>query len=128
MLIHKAALIAGALVVAGAATMAQAHDQAGSGAESIVTDTYNNQRALQEQADTNAYQAQFRRHSPALVVGNVRITQREALDIARAQGISDVEGVQQRGGVWMVDGTNFFGSNLTVQVNSRGQVLGVQRS
>jgi hypothetical protein len=127
MLIHKAALIAGALVVSGAATMAQAHDQAGSGAASIVTDTYNNQRALQDQAANNAYLAQFRRQ-PAMAASNARITQRDALDIARAQGVSDVQGVRQQRGVWMVDGTDFFGSNLTVHVNTRGQVLDVQRS
>jgi hypothetical protein len=128
MLIHKAALIAGALVVSGVATMAQAHDQAGSGADSIVADTYRNQRALQDQAENNAYLAQFRRPAPGMTISNARITQRDALDIARAQGVVDVEGVQQRGGVWMVDGTNLFGSNLTVHVNSSGQVLDVQRS
>lgn len=128
MLIHKAALIAGALIVSsGAATIALAHDQAGSGADSIVADTYNNQRALQEQAGNNAYQAQFHRQ-PGMVVGNARITQRDALEIARAQGISDVEGVQQHRGVWTVDGTDFFGNNLMVHVNSRGQILDVQRS
>lgn len=128
MLIHKAVLIAGALVVSGAVTVAQAHDQAGSGARSIVADVYNNQRALQEQADNNAYQAQFRRPGPRGMISNARISQRDALDIARAQGVSEVEGVQQRRGVWTVDGADFFGRGLTVHLNSRGQVLEVQRS
>ncbi|RDJ24258.1 hypothetical protein DWF00_04035 [Bosea caraganae] len=126
MLIHKVALIAGALVISGAATMAQAHDQVGSSAESIVSDAYNNQRALQDRGQNDAYLAQFRGR-PAMVASSGLITQRDALDIARAQGISDVQGVQERGGVWMVDGTNFFGGNLTVHVNARGQVLDVQR-
>lgn len=128
MLIHKAALIAGALIVTGGATIAQAHDQAGSGAESIVADTYTNQRALQDQAGNNAYQAQFHRQAPGLMAGNARITQRDALEIARAQGISDVEGVQQSRGVWTVNGADFFGNNLMVHLNARGQVLDVQRS
>jgi predicted metal-dependent peptidase len=59
MLIHKVALIAGALVVS-AATMAQAHDQGDLGARSVVIDNYDNARALQDQASNRAYQAQFR--------------------------------------------------------------------
>lgn len=126
MLIHKVALFAGALVVL-AAPVAQAYDQTGSGADSIVSDTYNNQRALDEQAQNRAYQDQFRTERQPMV-RTVGVSRSDAVDIARAHGVSNVKAVGPlRDGDWMVRGSDARGATVAVRVDSRGDVLGMRR-
>lgn len=126
MLIHKVAFFAGALVVL-AAPVAQAYDQTGSGADSIVSDTYNNQRALAEQAQNRAYQDQFRMERQPMV-RTVGISRNDAVGIARAHGVSDVRAVRLlRDGDWMVRGNTARGATVAVRVDPRGDVLDMRR-
>lgn len=124
MLIYKTALIAGALAISSAGAMAQGTDL---GARAIVIDNYNNQRALQEQAEYRAYESRVRSQRPDAGLRSSRITQRDAVNIARAQGVDDIESVRRRQGTWMVDGTAPNGEEVIVRVNSRGEVLDVRR-
>jgi hypothetical protein len=124
MLIYKTALVAGALAISGAGAMAQGTDL---GARAIVIDNYNNQRALQEQAEYRASESRVRSQRPDAEFRSSRITQRDAVNIARTQGVDDIESVRRRQGMWMIDGTDPRGEEVIVRVNSRGEVLDVWR-
>jgi hypothetical protein len=124
MLMHKVALVAGAVAISSAGAMAQGTDL---GARAIVIDNYNNQRALQEQAEYRAYEARVRSQRPDAEFRSSSITQRDAVNIARAQGVDDIESVRRRQGMWMIDGTDPSGEEVIVRVNSRGEVLDVRR-
>jgi hypothetical protein len=128
MLIHKTALIAGALAISTVGAMAQGTDL---GARAVVVDSLNNQRALQEQAEYRAYRSQFESPRPSDALNPPRamitqVSQRDAITIARTQGMSDVDDIQPNPGGWMVDGTDAYGQNLIVQVGYRGEVLDVR--
>ncbi len=129
MLINKALITAGVLVLSGSAALAQGSDL---GARSVVVDTMNNQRALQEQAEYRAYRSQFETIRPGDALNPrgamvMRVSEREAISIARMQGLSDVDTVRSSGAGWLVDGTDAYGQNLIVRVGTTGEVLDIRR-
>lgn len=129
MLIRKTALIAGALAISTAGAGAQGTDL---GARAVVVDSFNNQRALQEQAEYRAYHSQFETARPSDVLnpGAIRVSavsERDAIEIARTQGVAAVDDIQAGSGGWTIDGSDAYGQNLMVQVGYRGEILGVRR-
>jgi hypothetical protein len=120
MLRHKVAIISGALIALGAGSMAHATEL---GARAVLSDQYQNQRALQEQDQYKAYHNRF--EHPRAMTRTSRIDGIDAADIAHAQGIDEVENVSQSRGAWTVDGTDRLGEEMLVRVNSHGQVLSV---
>lgn len=130
MLLHKAAIVAGALALTGGAAVAQGTDL---GARAIVMDNYRNERALQEQAEYRVYHEQFQGRpsrsamAPAFPL-SARIGRSEAIEIARAQGVDDVERVRRARGVWMIDGIDPYGELVGVRVSARGEVLDIRRN
>ena len=141
MIFRKAALVAGALVFAGSAAWAQGVDL---GARAVVTDTFNNERALQEQAEYRAERNAFETGragdarapgtelrpemtGPRTMATAQRVGQREATTIAREQGLERVQRVSQSGGVWNVTGIDAEGERTLVRVGRDGEVIDMRR-
>ncbi|CAN7628786.1 PepSY domain-containing protein [Bosea sp. LjRoot90] len=55
------------------------------------------------------------------------ISRREAVRIARRNGVVDVESVRRRRGVWIVSGTDDDDEDIRVVVNDEGDVVAVRR-
>lgn len=55
------------------------------------------------------------------------ISRREAVRIARRNGVVDVESVRRRRGVWIVSGTDDDDEDIRVVVNDEGDVIAVRR-
>jgi len=56
------------------------------------------------------------------------ISQREAIRIARRNGVSEVEGVRWSGNAWVIDGADRSGDDLRVEVNWRGEIVDIDRN
>lgn len=55
------------------------------------------------------------------------ISRREAVRIARRRGLTDVDDVRRRRGVWIVSGTDDDGDDIRVVINDEGYVVDVRR-
>ncbi|CAN7655657.1 PepSY domain-containing protein [Bosea sp. LjRoot237] len=55
------------------------------------------------------------------------ISRREAVRIARRNGVVDVDSVRRRRGVWIVSGTDDDDEDIRVVVNDEGDVVAVRR-
>ncbi len=55
------------------------------------------------------------------------ITRRDAVRIARRQGVVDVDSVRETRSGWTVDGSDRDGEDLTVRLSGTGEVLDVRR-
>ena len=56
------------------------------------------------------------------------VTQREALRIARRNGVSEVDGVRWNGNAWVIDGADRRGDEMRVEINWRGEIVDVDRN
>lgn len=55
------------------------------------------------------------------------ITRRDAVRIARRQGVVDVDSVRETRSGWTIDGSDRDGDDVTVRVSATGEVLDVRR-
>lgn len=55
------------------------------------------------------------------------IDRREAISIARSQGLTDVESARETRSGWTIDGRDRRGDDVLVRVSGRGDVLDVSR-
>ncbi|MFC5419830.1 MAG: hypothetical protein DI537_19045 [Stutzerimonas stutzeri] len=55
------------------------------------------------------------------------ISQREAIRIARRNGVADIDQARWSGNVWVIDGTDRRGDDLRVEINWRGEIVDVDR-
>lgn len=55
------------------------------------------------------------------------ISQREAIRIARRNGVTDIDQARWSGNVWVIDGTDRRGDDLRVEINWRGEIVDVDR-
>lgn len=55
------------------------------------------------------------------------ISQREAIRIARRNGVAEVDEVRWSGNAWVINGADRRGSDLRVEVNWRGEIVDVDR-
>jgi hypothetical protein len=107
MLTYKAALLAGALAVSSSA-MAQ-NLQIGP----------NGVRVDRDRAERN--------YRPDREMRGDMIDRREAITIARRQGVEQVDRVRESRGSWTIDGQDRRGDDIIVRVSLRGEVLDVRR-
>ena len=56
------------------------------------------------------------------------ISQRQAIRIARRNGVADIDQARWSGNVWVVDGTDRRGDDLRVEINWRGEIVDVDRN
>lgn len=56
------------------------------------------------------------------------VTQREAIRIARRNGVSEIDEVRWSGNAWVIDGADRRGDDLRVEVNRRGEIVDVDRN
>lgn len=56
------------------------------------------------------------------------ILQREAIRIARRNGIAEVEEIRRAGNAWVIDGADRRGDELRVEVNWRGEIVDIDRN
>lgn len=56
------------------------------------------------------------------------ISQREAIRIARRNGLSEIDQARWSGNVWVIDGSDRRGDELRVEINARGEIVDVDRS
>lgn len=104
--VFKAALIAGALTISGSA-MAQNFQI---GPDGIRVDRDRQERNFRGDRDMRG-----------------EISQREAVNIARRQGVAEVERVRTSRNSYTIDGTDRRGDDILVRVSFTGEVLDVRR-
>lgn len=56
------------------------------------------------------------------------ISQREAIRIARRNGVAEIDQARWSGNVWVIDGSDRRGDELRVEINWRGEIVDVDRS
>ncbi len=56
------------------------------------------------------------------------ISQREAIRIARRNGVSEIDKARWSGNVWVIDGSDRRGEELRVEINARGEIVDVDRN
>ncbi|RXT52423.1 hypothetical protein B6S44_16725 [Bosea sp. Tri-44] len=56
------------------------------------------------------------------------ISQREAIRIARRNGVAEIDQARWTGNVWVIDGSDRRGDELRVEINARGEIVDVDRS
>jgi hypothetical protein len=56
------------------------------------------------------------------------ISQREAIRIARRNGVADIDQARWSGNVWVIDGGDRRGDELRVEINWRGEIVDVDRN
>lgn len=56
------------------------------------------------------------------------ISQREAIRIARRNGVAEIDQARWSGNVWVIDGADRRGDELRVEINWRGEIVDVDRS
>jgi hypothetical protein len=55
------------------------------------------------------------------------ISQREAIRIARRNGVAEIDQARWSGNVWVIDGADRRGDDLRVEINWRGEIVDVDR-
>lgn len=112
MLNYKIALLAGALAISSNA-MAQ-NIEFGPNGVRIDRDRNRIERDVRQDRDLRDNRTDM-------------IDRREAISIARRQGVEDVERVRESRGAWRVDGQDRRGDDIFVRISSRGEVLEIRR-
>jgi hypothetical protein len=56
------------------------------------------------------------------------ISQREAIRIARRNGVADIDQVRWSGHIWVIDGADRRGEELRLEINWRGEIVDIDRN
>ena len=56
------------------------------------------------------------------------ISQREAIRIARRNGVAEIDQARWSGHLWVIDGADRRGDELRVEINWRGQIVDIDRN
>lgn len=123
----KISLLAGALALSSAAAMAQGVDL-----------RPENSGPKYERGPTNWDNAPYRgntyraddydpRRMEEYAPRREAVSQREAIRIARRNGVAEIDEVRWSGNAWVINGADRRGGDLRVEVNRRGEIVDVDR-